>query len=52
MNVLAEGMLPLDIHTVTWDGTDENTLPVPTSVYCYRLEIEGKILARKVLLLW
>jgi hypothetical protein len=37
-------------HTITWDGTDEKGLPVPSGVYICRLEAGEKVMTRKMVL--
>ncbi len=36
---------------VTWDGRDDRGLEVPSGVYVYRLTSDGRVLARKMMLL-
>ncbi len=42
------------MHTVQWDGTDDNGRPVPSGVYFYRLMVSGSpetVFTRKMVLL-
>jgi flagellar hook assembly protein FlgD len=40
------------LHHVTWDGTDENNQPVSSGIYLYHLNVNGKTVAsRKMILL-
>ena len=36
---------------ITWDATDGNARPAPSGVYLYRLEVDGDVQAKKMLLL-
>jgi hypothetical protein len=38
-------------HSIIWNGTDENNQQVSTGVYLYQLEVDGKPLASKKMLL-
>lgn len=38
-------------HTMTWDGKDESGLEVTSGMYVYRLQYQGRLLSRKMLLL-
>ena len=42
--------LPAGPHAVTWDGTDSRGRPVAGGGYLCRLEAEGKVVSRKLLL--
>ncbi len=39
------------MHSITWDGTDENNQPVSSGIYFYKLKTDSKELTRKMLLL-
>lgn len=47
---LANGTLPAGQYTYTWDGRNHNGRPVASGMYFYRLESEGKIFQKKMLL--
>ena len=39
-------------HSIVWDGTDDNNQPVSTGVYLYQLEVDGKpVASRKMLMM-
>lgn len=38
-------------HAVRWDGRDDSDRPAPSGAYFYRLEAEGAVLSRKMILL-
>lgn len=46
---LASGWMPAGSHSVSWDGRDESGRALPSALYVYRLEVEGRSLARSVL---
>ncbi len=40
------------LYSISWDGTDEKSKPVPSGIYLYNLEIDGKTkVSQKMLLL-
>ncbi|MDZ7268028.1 MAG: Ig-like domain-containing protein [candidate division KSB1 bacterium] len=41
---------PAGFHTVVWDGRDRNGNPVPSGIYHYRLEAEGFVMTKKMVL--
>ncbi len=41
---------PAGFHTVVWDGRDRNGNPVPSGVYHYRLEADGLVITKKMVL--
>lgn len=47
---LVNGALPAGQYTYTWEGRNRNGQPLASGVYFYRLESEGKILQKKMLL--
>lgn len=47
---LANGMREAGYHTVLWNGRDLQGNPVPSGVYHYRLESEGLVLTKKMVL--
>lgn len=47
---LVSGEFPAGRHTVTWDGRDDAGNPVASGVYLSRMEAEGRIEAKKMLL--
>jgi hypothetical protein len=47
---LVEGALREGPHVVTWDGRDAAGDPAATGVYLYRLEVNGEVGVRKMLL--
>ena len=51
MNVLVDKVLSAGKYTVTWDGTDYNGLSVASGIYFYRLETDGFLTSRKMVLL-
>jgi len=51
VNDLVDGELPRGVHTVVWDGTDNNGRAVSSGVYFYRLETDTQQMTRKMMLL-
>jgi len=51
VKTLVNESLPAGIHTVTFDGRDDNQQQVASGVYFYRLETEGFSQSRKMILL-
>lgn len=47
---LVNGTFPAGQYTYTWDGRNQYGRPVASGVYFYRLESDGKILQKKMLL--
>ncbi len=47
---LANGMREAGYHTVLWNGRDLHGNPVPSGVYHYRLEAEGYVMTKKMVL--
>lgn len=47
---LVSGVLAAGDHTVAWDGTDDGGRRVPSGLYLYRLESDGVVVSRKMLL--
>ena len=50
VRVLVEEVLGAGVHTVTWDGRDDDGRYVSSGVYVVRLEAGGKAFTRKMLL--
>lgn len=48
---LVSGVLDAGAHAVAWDGTDDGGRRVPSGLYLYRLESDGVVVSRKMLLL-
>lgn len=48
---LADGNYPAGQHSVVWDGTDDNGMPVSSGLYMYRLDFGGVSSTRKMLLM-
>ncbi len=51
IRTLVEGVRPAGEHRVTWDGRDGSARQVSGGVYFYRLESEGYLMQRKMLLI-
>jgi hypothetical protein len=51
VRTLEKGVREAGSQTVIWDGTDESGDVVSSGTYFYRLDVDGKILAKKLLLL-
>ena len=50
VRTLIQGRLDTGSRTVTWDGQDDAGRQSPTGVYFYRLEINGEVDVRKMML--
>ncbi|MFO7653753.1 MAG: metallophosphoesterase [Candidatus Krumholzibacteriia bacterium] len=48
--VLVDGPLPAGEHTATWDGLDRTRLSAPSGVYFLRLDVDGTVSTRKILM--
>ncbi len=48
---LVNGQFPAGLHTVIWDGRDENNNPVSSGIYLYRLKTADKVISKKMILL-
>ncbi len=48
---LIKGSLSAGHHRLVWNGLDENSRPVASGVYLYRLEADGFVNTRKMLLM-
>ncbi len=48
---LSGGMLPSGEHKVTWNGTDATGNRVASGIYFYKLNVEGKVETRKMMLM-
>ena len=51
VRTLVKGNMPAGPGQVTWNGTDQNGLPVASGIYLYRLESENRVFTRKMVLL-
>ena len=49
VRVLASGIERRGSHVVTWDGRDDNGVPVEPGVYFYRLSMGKQVLVRKMI---
>ncbi len=49
--VLFEGKQPQGVRTVEWNGQDDAGRRLPSGVYVYRLEADGIVLSRKMILM-
>ena len=50
VRTLLNGQLAEGPHAVTWDGQDDAGRQAPTGVYFYRLEVNGEVGVRKMML--
>jgi hypothetical protein len=51
VNELMDGKLHQGDHNITWDGTDEQNLPVASGIYFYRLIRAEESVNRKMILM-
>ena len=51
IRTLIKGVVPAGSHQAVWDGRDENSRPVASGVYFYRLKTEAQQLTRTMVLL-
>jgi hypothetical protein len=51
VRMLVDREEPAGSYTVMWDGNDDRGQPVSTGVYFYRIETDGYLASRKMLLL-
>jgi len=51
VRTLVDDTLPAGDHLAHWDGTDDAGGRIPSGVYLYRLEVDGEVASRKMLLL-
>jgi hypothetical protein len=51
VTVLLEDHLSAGEHTAVWNGRDHTGRPVPSGMYLYRLEAEGRVQTRKMLMM-
>ena len=47
---LLDGTRPAGEQVAAWNGRDQNQQPVPSGVYFYRLEAEGRSLSRRLVM--
>lgn len=47
---LARGVLPAGEHPIRWDGRDRAGAPAPSGLYFYRLRVEDRVLAGRIVL--
>ena len=45
---LTQGLYPGAMHTLAWDGHDEEGRPTPSGAYLLQLELNGKRFARRL----
>ena len=50
INTLFKGSLPVGVHRVSWNGTSELGIRVPSGIYFYRLQSPNQIQNRKCIL--
>ncbi|MCZ7555060.1 MAG: M4 family metallopeptidase [Bacteroidia bacterium] len=50
VKTLADGVLDKGQHTTMWDGRDATGISLPSGVYLYRLQSDGSILTRRMVL--
>jgi len=48
---LIDGPVPEAAIQLTWDGTNDNGLPVSSGTYFLQLDWNGKLMSRRVVLL-
>jgi flagellar hook assembly protein FlgD len=48
---LTNNILPAGENMITWNGTNDKSVVLPSGVYIYSLSVEGKMYNRKMLLL-
>ena len=51
IRTLADGSLQGGRHLARWDGLDQKGAPVASGVYLYRLQADGAVFVRSMLLL-
>ncbi len=51
VRTVADGVLPRGRHTAVWNGRDSGGVPAASGVYFYRLETDGAVFNRRMLLL-
>ncbi len=51
IRTLADEVKPAGMHSVVWAGTNEMGQPVPSGVYFYRLDTDGKTDVKKMILM-
>jgi len=50
LRTLVDGKMGLGLHRVVWDGRDDGGREVSSGVYVVRLEVGGRVFARKVVM--
>nr|MEE4269346.1 FlgD immunoglobulin-like domain containing protein [Candidatus Krumholzibacteria bacterium] len=50
VKTLVSGQVEAGAHTVVWQGTDAQGLPVSSGVYLARMETDGKVMVTKLML--
>jgi len=48
---LADRPMPAGVHELTWDGTNDRGRELASGAYFYRLEADGQVDAKKLILL-
>src|SRR5262249_16708877 len=48
---LVDGPMPAGEHRLTWDGTNDRGRPLGSGAYFFRLEADGSVQAKKLILL-
>lgn len=51
VRLLAEGRQPAGSYQAVWDGRDDHGHPMASGIYIYRLESQGRVKTRRMLLL-
>ena len=51
VRTLLDRRLSAGPHTIVWNGTDDQGMPLASGVYLYRLEVAGESLTRKMILM-
>jgi len=51
IRTLISGSQEAGIHSIEWGGLNDNNLPVSSGIYVYRLQVQGKYMAAKKMLL-
>ena len=51
VSTLVDGSLNPGYHSVVWNGIDRHGKPLSSGIYFYRLQVNGQIFTRKMILL-